>query len=81
MQEYLDKSEDKSKYTVTLVVYGKKEQGDLLLSLVKESEFPVLQNSISIIDKHVYSIQPAESTFNPDMIYNIDKATYELKQL
>ncbi|XP_065217057.1 DNA polymerase delta subunit 3-like [Planococcus citri] len=81
LQEYLDESEDKSKYIVTLVVYGKKEQGDLLLSLIKENEFPAFQNTISIIDKHVYSIQPAESTFDPEMIYNIDKATYELKQL
>lgn len=80
LQNFVDKA-DKADYIVTLAVYGKKSNGDLLLSLVKETDLDSLKRTIDVLDQHVYSIQPSDSVFDPNLVYNIDKATYELKQL
>ena len=70
------------KYVVTYTVYGRKENGELLLMLTKETDQDYFKKkNISVIDKYVYSVQLSDSNFDPALIYNIDKSTYELQQM
>lgn len=81
LSEWVEK-EPKDKYIVTYTVFGRKENGELLLMLTKETDEDYFKaKNTTVVDRYVFSVQYSDSHFDPTLIYNIDKSTYELQKM